>query len=818
MRARFPHPALQLAIIPPGLIALLGALLAPAPARANTGWIPPPSVTALLPTATFAAGSTRSVELTLRANGAPASLNWVATVGGAFTLSVSPPSGSIAVPQDSVRRVTLSVTLPPAAIGAASLSIELTDQVGGAHVTKISAAIFVASGGMPEVWPVPSTWAASAKTSGAVSFQVHSLITGAESVVVTSGRTNTDPNNTDALFPGSAPPTDVNLPGGATVTINAPTTTAASAYGGNANAVQCSITSAAGISSAVGLAMVSASLPESLPTALYPVGLTPMAEPAAGRDGPMELPGRGVWLLPAGLDGVRVVRAGSALARIGTVDTDGNGADDRLVGQIRVPSFAVSIAVVPGFVGPTGDTLDLGLLAAGRAGLMLVDLRTVVDPPFGTWADFFDQDLNGIDDRILRTIPLPGFATDVAWFRAPTGRILALVADADTGSVPIAANYSPSLAVAGTGAGVVAIDVRAAFDSLGGVPYGAGTLPTPGSALDLELRRAGAGTPDLSVADGAAGVSLYHLSAGSGAPATVTFTPLGSVALSSAWGMPYARDACWIPNTRDSVYLAVAASAGGVAIVRAPLGGAPSLVLAQQTPAPAIGLAGTWTGNLGVALGAGGVALMRAPGGAELDKILPAAGAPYTEPVALARGQLWTEGRPLEVAWHWTPSASATSMQFLSTTGPIPDLLVSDGPRALLLRPGQATIVAVGEEPSPPRALPLVVSVAPNPMGERAEIWVFDASARLGSGAIEVEIFDVQGRVVRRIHAGAGRSAGRTAAPAASGSRATGAPSDLARLAWDGRDDRGRRVGSGRYWLRVRAGAREATRPVLILR
>src|SRR5439155_1568383 len=295
MRARFPQPALTLALVP----LLAGAIHAPA--NAGTGWIPPRSVTALLPSASFAPGSTHSIEMTLRANGAPANLNWAATPGGAFALGVSPSSGSIAVPPDSVRRVTLSVTIPALALGAASLSVELTDQIGGGHVAKVTSAIFSASGGMPEVWPAPSSWSARSNTTGAVSFQVHSTVAGAESVVVTDGRTNPDPNNTGALFPGTPPPVDLNLPGGTTVTVAAP------------------------------------------------------------------------------------------------------------------------VAVVPGFIGPAGDTLDLGLLAAGRAGLMLLNLRTVVDPPFGTWEDFFDLDRNGIDDRILRTIPLPGFATDVAWFRATSG-------------------------------------------------------------------------------------------------------------------------------------------------------------------------------------------------------------------------------------------------------------------------------------------------------------------------------------------------------------------------------------------------------------
>jgi len=68
LRARSRHRALRLALL------LLAGTAWNAPARAATGWIPPPSVTALLPSATFAPGSVHSIELTLRANGVPASL------------------------------------------------------------------------------------------------------------------------------------------------------------------------------------------------------------------------------------------------------------------------------------------------------------------------------------------------------------------------------------------------------------------------------------------------------------------------------------------------------------------------------------------------------------------------------------------------------------------------------------------------------------------------------------------------------------------------------------------------------------------------
>ena len=197
MRALNPHPALRLA-----LTAIL-ALAFPVSARAATGWIPPRTLTVLLPSAAFAPNTTHPIQMTLRANGAPANLMWVATVGGSFVLGVSPSSGSLTVPPDSVRTVTLNVTVPPAALGPASLAIEITDQIGGGHVAKATTAIFSASAGLPEVWASPGTFVAPARTSGNVSFTVHSTTGTSEVIDVTDGRDNTDINNDNALFPAT---------------------------------------------------------------------------------------------------------------------------------------------------------------------------------------------------------------------------------------------------------------------------------------------------------------------------------------------------------------------------------------------------------------------------------------------------------------------------------------------------------------------------------------------------------------------------------------------------------------------------------------
>lgn len=778
-------------------LALAGV---PRPAGA-TDWIPPARITALLPSAVIAPGVTRPLTLTLRANGSLANVAWAATSGGAFVATLSPSSGVLSVPANSIASVTINVTVPALAVGSSSISVDILADPGGARLAKVGASITAASDGRPEVWPSPSTWSAASGTSGSVSFQVHSMTGTSETVLLTGGRFNPDPNNAGGLFAGSPPPASALLPGGGTITVNVPTTIPARSFAGNGNAVQLSVTNSGGVSNASGFALSSASLPDSLPTALVPMGLTPLSAAAAGRDGAALLASRGYWLVPSGEDGVRVIRT-TATDSIGMIDGNGDGGDDRVVGTIRIPSYAAALSILPGFVTTSGDTLDLGLLAAGRGGLMLLDLRTIEDPLFGDWSDFFDVDRNGVDDRILRVIPTSGFATDAAWVRTATGRHVGLVADADTGSIPVAASYDPALVISGTGAGVVAVDLEAAIDSLGGVPYAAGTLPTPGSALDLELRGGGS-APEMALADGSGGVAFYGLTFAPGAPASVTFTPRGNVALSGMWGSALARDLAWVANTGDSAYVAVATGAGGVQLVRAPRGGQPpALVLVQQTVAPAVGLASAWTGTLGVAMEGGGVSLLRVPGASELDKIQPGAPAPYTQPVSLSRVQSWGASGGLERALHVSWATSSTSLRFRDMPGFLPDLVVSDGARLLVLRSGTAAISGVAVAASPAPAVP-ALRVAPNPSSgavwlEASRSAVALAGARSGGagaagsvgsaggagstgGAIRIAITDVRGRLVRTL-------------------RAEG---DATRVRWDGRDDRGRPAASGRYWARL---------------
>jgi hypothetical protein len=278
----------------------------------------------------------------------------------------------------------------------------------------------------------------------------------------------------------------------------------------------------------------------------------------------------------------------------------------------------------------------------------------------------------------------------------------------------------------------------------------------------------------------------------------------------------------WISNSRDSVYVAVAAGGGGLQIARVPATGAPVLVLAQQTSGTPCAVATAMTGIVATAHASGGVALFQSPGRAALDLVTPGAGAPYTAPVVLGSGTSFPGGVPLERAHFQNPAGGATSLAFEPTAGPLPDLFVSDSSRLLVLRPGAMTVTAVEREP---RLVPSVkgsirLDVFPNPVGAEAIVRARVAAVAdiTGGPALlrataRIDILDVQGRMVRTL---------RGSLPPSGSSPTSGTGSDVAeiRLAWDGRDRAGRRVPSGRYWARLRSDGRTVggATPFLVLK
>jgi flagellar hook capping protein FlgD len=182
---------------------------------------------------------------------------------------------------------------------------------------------------------------------------------------------------------------------------------------------------------------------------------------------------------------------------------------------------------------------------------------------------------------------------------------------------------------------------------------------------------------------------------------------------------------------------------------------------------------------------------------------------PYTPPVTLGRLATWSAtGQALEVAAHQTPLSAMSAAVFKPTTGPLPALLACDGNRLLSLRPGNAAITAVEVDPvSPPRAPSLAVS--PNPargsvridVRPARDIAASSAGTLPGVGRFALRIYDVNGRLVRRIDG-------------------DGAGAPVTRIEWDGMDSSGRRVASGRYWVQsvTREGTMEAAVPVILLR
>ena len=333
---------------------------------------------------------------------------------------------------------------------------------------------------------------------------------------------------------------------------------------------------------------------------------------------------------------------------------------------------------------------------------MLLDLRVVEDPPFGAWEDFFDQNFDGIDDRILRTIPTTGFATDAAWFRASSGRTSRSVADADLARIRSRPTMIPRSSCPAPGPASSPWTSRRrsirweAFPTPRARSRPRGARSTWRCAVEAPRRRSPSRTE--AEASRSMGFPSRRARRRRSRSCRAGRSPL------PAWGTPYARDVAWIPNTGDSAYAAVAAGAGGVQIVRAPRRGAPSLVLVQQSAGP---------DRPGRRLdrharrGAGrrGVALLRAPAAADLNQIGPAAPPPYTAPVVLSRVQSWGASGGLERALHLNWATSATALRFRDDAGSIPDLMVSDGTRLLVLRPGTAAITGVAvAEHSPPAA------------------------------------------------------------------------------------------------------------------
>ena len=104
-----------------------------------------------------------------------------------------------------------------------------------------------------------------------------------------------------------------------------------------------------------------------------------------------------------------------------------------------------------------------------------------------------------------------------------------------------------------------------------------------------------------------------------------------------------------------------------------------------------------------------------------------------------------------------------------------------------------AAAVSVGPGASPGRLA--LARPAPNPFGARTRL----AYALPAAGRVELRIFDLGGRMVRTLVAGAQEAGGHA-------------------VEWDGRDDGGRAAPDGLYFARIEAGGARATQRVALMR
>jgi hypothetical protein len=109
-----------------------------------------------------------------------------------------------------------------------------------------------------------------------------------------------------------------------------------------------------------------------------------------------------------------------------------------------------------------------------------------------------------------------------------------------------------------------------------------------------------------------------------------------------------------------------------------------------------------------------------------------------------------------------------------------------------------ATGVAGSDETDETDAiLPLALEVRPNPVAAGSEVHFHYSQPGV---AASLEVYDLTGRRVRSLESGGGSGAGRHL------------------VTWDGRDDRGRAVGSGVYFCRLRSGGEGRTARFVLLR
>jgi hypothetical protein len=117
--------------------------------------------------------------------------------------------------------------------------------------------------------------------------------------------------------------------------------------------------------------------------------------------------------------------------------------------------------------------------------------------------------------------------------------------------------------------------------------------------------------------------------------------------------------------------------------------------------------------------------------------------------------------------------------------------------------------IALGSDPANPNSIPAVTAVAVSPSAPPARLMQnapnpFNPSTVIAyevarAGAVRLHVFDVAGRLVRTLVE-------------------ANVPAGRHTVRWDGRDEQGRQSASGRYYYRLRVGAKVLTKDMTLLK
>jgi hypothetical protein len=230
----------------------------------------------------------------------------------------------------------------------------------------------------------------------------------------------------------------------------------------------------------------------------------------------------------------------------------------------------------------------------------------------------------------------------------------------------------------------------------------------------------------------------------------------------------------WYNNDNQVVFPRLLVASGEA---NAPVDASEALEVAAQVQGPAQGWAEVAFSEPYACESAGLYCLIMLPVGSEYTAAGTGGGAAFGYTADACGHQGWLGG----AEGSWLKIAGAIGLA-------IKPVLVDSGPEMAVLKSMQGAVDPVG-------TAPMLLSARPNPFNPQTELQY----SLPGAMTAELMIFDVRGKLVRRLVTGQ-------------------QPGGLHTAIWRGEDDTGRRVASGVYLVRFRAGPVVQSQRLLLLK